>query len=166
MNRHYKREEYLNIISKMREVNPNIAISTDIIVGFPGETETDFEHTLELVREVGFDSAFTFLYSIRRGTPAASFDEQVPEEIKHDRFNRLVEEVNQFSGERNAARVGRVERVLVDGMSRNNESNVTGRTEQNKIVNFKGSSSLQGRIVEVEITSANTFSLEGKMKEC
>lgn len=166
MNRHYKREDYLNIISKMREVNPNIAISTDIIVGFPGETETDFEHTLELVREVGFDSAFTFLYSIRRGTPAASFDEQVPEEIKHDRFNRLVEEVNQFSGERNAARVGRVERVLVDGMSRNNESNVTGRTEQNKIVNFKGSSSLQGRIVEVEITSANTFSLEGKMKEC
>ena len=95
-----------------------------------------------------------------------SFDEQVPEEIKHDRFNRLVEEVNQFSGERNAARVGRVERVLVDGISRNNESNVTGRTEQNKIVNFKGSSSLQGRIVEVEITSANTFSLEGKMKEC
>ena len=103
MNRIYTREQYLQVVEKLRAAVPGITMSTDIIVGFPGETEEDFEETLDLVRTVRYDSAFTFLYSIRKGTPAENFEDQIPEEVKHERFNRLVELVNQISAEKNAA---------------------------------------------------------------
>ena len=108
MNRHYTREDYLEIVRKLREVDPDIAISTDIIVGFPGETEEEFEETLTLCEEVRYDSAFTFLYSVRKGTPAEKFENQIPEEIKHERFNRLVDVINRISAEKNAEYVGRI----------------------------------------------------------
>ena len=164
MNRHYTREDYLEIVRKLREVDPNIAISTDIIVGFPGETEEEFEETLTLCEEVRYDSAFTFLYSVRKGTPAEKFENQIPEEIKHERFNRLVDVINRISAEKNAEYVGRVEKVLVDGPSKNNSKTYGGRTESFKLVNFKGTPDMIGQVVDVLITGANTFSLEGEVK--
>ena len=163
MNRKYDRDRYLDLVRKLREVDPDMAISTDIIVGFPGETEEQFEDTLKLCREVGYDSAFTFLYSIRKGTPAAVMDDQIPEEIKHERFNRLCDEINSTSAIKNAAYVGRVLDVLCDGPSKRNSRSLSGRTDTFKLVNFKGDSDLQGKIVKVRITSSNTFSLEGEL---
>ncbi len=164
MNRHYTREDYLEIVRKLREVDPDIAISTDIIVGFPGETEEEFEETLTLCEEVRYDSAFTFLYSVRKGTPAEKFENQIPEEIKHERFNRLVDVINRISAEKNAEYVGRIEKVLVDGPSKNNSKTYGGRTESFKLVNFKGTPDMIGQVVDVLITGANTFSLEGEVK--
>ena len=164
MNRHYTREDYLEIVRKLREVDPDIAISTDIIVGFPGETEEEFEETLSLCEEVRYDSAFTFLYSVRKGTPAEKFENQIPEEIKHERFNRLVDVINRISAEKNAEYVGRIEKVLVDGPSKNNSKTYGGRTESFKLVNFKGTQDMIGQVVDVLITGANTFSLEGEVK--
>lgn len=163
MNRRYTREAYLELVKKLREVAPDIAISTDIIVGFPGETEEEFEETLTLCEEVRYDSAFTFLYSIRKGTPAAGYDNQVPEDIKHERFNRLVDVINRISAEKNAEYVGRIEKVLVDGPSKTNSRTYGGRTETFKLVNFKGSPEMIGKIVDVKITASNTFSLEGEV---
>lgn len=163
MNRRYTRERYLDLVNKLRRAVPGITISTDIIVGFPGESEEDFEETLSLVREVEYDSAFTFIYSVRKGTPAAEYDDQIPEEIKHRRFNRLVEAVNEGSARRNALYEGRVERVLVEGVSKKNEDALTGRTEGFKLVDFQGSRDLIGKIVDVEITEGKTFSLAGRV---
>ena len=163
MNRRYDRERYLDLVKKLREVDPDMAISTDIIVGFPGETEEQFEDTLSLCREVGYDSAFTFLYSIRKGTPAAVYEDQVPEEIKHERFNRLCDEINATSAVKNAAYVGRVLDVLCDGPSKRNSRSLSGRTDTFKLVNFRGDPGLQGKMVKVKITSSNTFSLEGEL---
>ena len=163
MNRRYDRERYLSLVKKLREVDPDMAISTDIIVGFPGETEEQFEDTLSLCREVGYDSAFTFLYSIRKGTPAAVYEDQVPEEIKHERFNRLCDEINATSAVKNAAYVGRVLDVLCDGPSKRNSRSLSGRTDTFKLVNFRGDPGLQGKMVKVKITSSNTFSLEGEL---
>lgn len=164
MNRHYTREDYLEIVRKLREVDPDIAISTDIIVGFPGETEEEFEETLTLCDEVRYDSAFTFLYSVRKGTPAEKFENQIPEEIKHERFNRLVDVINRISAEKNAEYVGRIEKVLVDGPSKNNSKTYGGRTESFKLVNFRGTPDMIGQVIDVLITGANTFSLEGEVK--
>ena len=164
MNRHYTREDYLEIVRKLREVDPDIAISTDIIVGFPGETEEEFEETLTLCEEVCYDSAFTFLYSVRKGTPAEKFENQIPEEIKHERFNRLVDVINRISAEKNAEYVGRIEKVLVDGPSKNNSKTYGGRTESFKLVNFRGTPDMIGQVIDVLITGANTFSLEGEVK--
>ena len=164
MNRHYTREDYLEIVRKLREVDPDIAISTDIIVGFPGETEEEFEETLTLCEEVRYDSAFTFLYSVRKGTPAEKFENQIPEEIKHERFNRLVDVINRISAEKNAEYVGRIEKVLVDGPSKNNSKTYGGRTESFKLVNFRGTPDMIGQVIDVLITGANTFSLEGEVK--
>jgi len=163
MNRRYTREKYLELVEKLRNAVPDIAISTDIIVGFPGETEEDFEETLSLVRAVKYDSAFTFLYSIRKGTPAAEYEDQIPEDVKHERFNRLVEAVNEESAVRNAAYVGRIERVLVEGVSKKDETTLSGRTEGFKLVDFPGSAELAGTMVDVEITEGRTFSLTGKL---
>lgn len=163
MNRRYTRENYLELVRKLREVDPDIAISTDIIVGFPGETEEEFEETLTLCEEVRYDSAFTFLYSIRKGTPAAKYENQIPEDIKHVRFNRLVDAINRISAEKNAEYVGRIEKVLVDGPSKTNSRTYGGRTETFKLVNFKGSPEMIGQIVDVKITASNTFSLEGEV---
>ncbi len=163
MNRKYTREHYLELVRKLKEAVPNITISTDIIVGFPGETEEEFEDTMTLVEEVGYDSAFTFLYSIREGTPAAKREDQVPEADKHARFNRLVESINNTSAEKNAAYVGRIEKVLVDGVSRSKENTYEGRTDGFKLVNFTGPAGLEGQIVDVKITASNTFSLLGEI---
>ena len=165
MNRHYDRAHYLELVRKIRAAVPEITISTDIIVGFPGETEEDFEDTLSLVREVEYDSAFTFLYSIRKGTPAEKFEDQIPEETKHARFNRLVEAVNEISERKNKAYWGRVEEVLVEGTSKTDENTLTGRTDGFKLVNFPGDAALIGSIVKVEITDAKTFSLMGRIVE-
>lgn len=163
MNRRYTREHYLQLVEKLRAAVPDIAISTDIIVGFPGETEEEFEETLTLVREVKYDSAFTFLYSIRTGTPAAEFEDQIPEEVKHARFNRLVDAVNEESMKKNAAYKGRIEKVLVEGISKKNDSTLTGRTEGFKLVDFEGDRSLIGSMVDVEIIEGKTFSLTGRI---
>lgn len=163
MNRKYMKEDYLRIIEKLKAAVPGMAISTDIIVGFPGETEEDFQETLDLVETVEYDSAFTFLYSIRRGTPAEHYAEQIPEEVKHARFNRLVEAVNRISAKKNAAYVGRVEQVLVEGTSKNNNLAYTGRTEGFKLINFQGTPDLVGKIVPVKVTAGKTFSLEGEV---
>ena len=165
MNRHYTRESYLEKVQKLRAVDPDIAISTDIIVGFPGETEEEFSETLSLCEEVRYDSAFTFLYSVRKGTPAEKFEDQIPEEVKHERFNRLVEVINRISAEKNAAYIGRIENVLVDGPSKHNSKTYGGRTESFKLVNFEGRPEMIGQIVAVEITDANTFSLVGRVVE-
>lgn len=163
MNRRYSREDYLELIRKLRAAVPDITISTDIIVGFPGETEEEFCETLSLVAEVEYDSAFTFLYSIRKGTPAEKYPDQIPEEVKHERFNRLVDLVNEISAKKNAAYVGRTEKVLVEGSSKNNELTYTGRTEGFKLINFDGSEDMIGKIVDVKVTCGKTFSLEGEV---
>lgn len=165
MNRKYTREKYLELVKKLRAAVPEITISTDIIVGFPAETEEEFEDTLSLVKEVQYDSAFTFLYSVRTGTPAAKYENQIPEAVKHERFNRLVDLVNRCSADRNAAYVGRVEQVLVEGLSKKNDTMLTGRTEGFKLVDFAGDKSLIGQMVDVEITQGRTFSLTGRIKE-
>ena len=163
MNRRYTREHYLELVSKLRSAVPEITLSTDIIVGFPGETEEDFQETLSLVRQVKYDSAFTFLYSVRQGTPAAQYEDQIPEDVKHERFNRLVDAVNQESMMKNAAYKGRVEKVLVEGVSKKNDETLTGRTEGFKLVDFAGDKSLIGQMVDMEITEGKTFSLTGRI---
>ena len=165
MNRRYTRESYLTIVRKLREACPDITISTDIIVGFPGETEEQFEETLSLVEEVRYDSAFTFLYSKRKGTPAAEYEDQIPEAVKHERFNRLVDAINRISAEKNAQYVGRIERVLCEGASKRNSHAMSGRTDGFKLVNFRGTEDMVGQFVDVEITEGKTFSLEGRVME-
>jgi len=162
MNRKYTKEGYLALVERLRDTVPDIAITTDIIVGFPGETEDDFEETLDLVRKVGFDSAFTFLYSIRKGTPAEKYTEQVPEDVKHERFNRLVDMVNRISAEKNSALVGQVTEVLTEGKSKTNPALFAGRTGGHKLVNFTANQDVTGQMVKVLITDSTTFSLTGE----
>ncbi|MGI6752432.1 MAG: tRNA (N6-isopentenyl adenosine(37)-C2)-methylthiotransferase MiaB [Anaerovoracaceae bacterium] len=162
MNRRYTKEEYLDLINRLRMVSPDIAITTDIIVGFPGETEEDFGHTLELIEEARFDSAFTFLYSVRKGTPAENYEDQVDEAVKHARFNRLVEKVNDLSLQKNKAMVGRVVQVLVEGKSKTDKHMYSGRTGGFKLVNFSGEEGLEGQLIQVEVIGSNTFSLWGR----
>ena len=165
MNRKYTREDYLKLIEKLRKTVPDITLSTDIIVGFPGETNEDFEETLSIVKEVEYDSAFTFIYSIRKGTPAEKFEDQIEESEKHRRFDLLVSAVNEISEKKNKAYQDRVEKVLVDGVSKNDKSTLTGRTDGFKLVNFAGKKELIGSIVDVRITDAKTFSLFGEVIE-
>lgn len=165
MNRKYTREDYLKLIEKLRKTVPDITLSTDIIVGFPGETNEDFEETLSIVKEVEYDSAFTFIYSIRKGTPAEKFEDQIEESEKHRRFDLLVSAVNEISEKKNKAYQDRVEKVLVDGVSKNDKSTLTGRTDGFKLVNFAGKKELIGSIVDVKITDAKTFSLFGEVIE-
>ena len=165
MNRKYTREDYLKLIEKLRKTVPDITLSTDIIVGFPGELNEDFEETLSIVKEVEYDSAFTFIYSIRKGTPAEKFEDQIEESEKHRRFDLLVNAVNEISEKKNKAYQDRVEKVLVDGVSKNDKSTLTGRTDGFKLVNFAGKKELIGSIVDVKITDAKTFSLFGEVVE-
>lgn len=162
MSRHYDKEMYLDLVRRIKSKIPGVAISTDIIIGFPGETEEDFQETLSLVNEVEYDSAFTFIYSKRKGTPAFDMDDQISEEVKHDRFNRLVEAVNACSRKRNLSYLGRTVEVLVEGFSKNNENTVTGRTRSGKLVNLSGGAELIGELVNVKIIKANSFSLVGE----
>ena len=138
MRRTYDRERYLRLVAKLRDAIPGLALGTDVIVGFPGETEDDFRETLEVVEEVRYDSAFTFIYSPRQGTEAAAMPDQVPDEVKHERLERLVDVVQRLASERNAERVGTIEEVLVEGWSRTDASLLRGRTRRNTTVNFTG----------------------------
>lgn len=166
MNRHYTKEQYLELVTQLKANIPAIAITTDIIVGFPGETEEDFLETLDIVQKVEYDSAFTFLYSVREGTPAAKMTEhQVPENVKHERFNRLLSTLNEISARKNADYEGKIVEVLVEGESKNDASKLMGRTRSSKLVNFPGSKDLIGQLVQIKITAAKTFSLNGIVVE-
>jgi tRNA-2-methylthio-N6-dimethylallyladenosine synthase len=160
MRRTYSRERYLGLVDEMRAAIPDLALSTDLIVGFPGETEEDFGETLSAVEEVGFDSAFTFVYSPRAGTEAAARTDQVPDDLKRDRIERLVEVVQRVATERNATRVGNVEEVLVEGPSRTDPSFLRGRTRRNMAVNFTGDAA-PGDLVNVRIERATSQTLGG-----
>jgi tRNA-2-methylthio-N6-dimethylallyladenosine synthase len=160
MRRTYGRERYLRLVDELREAIPDLALTTDLIVGFPGETEDDFRETVEVVEEVGFDGAFTFVYSPRAGTEAAAMDEQIPEEVKRDRIQRLVDVVQRVAAARNAERVGGVEEVLVEGTSRTDASLLRGRTRRNTTVNFRGTATA-GELVDVRIEGATSTTLRG-----
>ncbi|MBZ9687864.1 tRNA (N6-isopentenyl adenosine(37)-C2)-methylthiotransferase MiaB [Clostridium estertheticum] len=162
MNRHYDRDQYLELVKNIKNVLPSVGLSTDIIVGFPGETEEDFAETLSLMEEVKFDLAFMYLYSKRKGTPADEMLEQIPDKIKHERFNRLIEVVNRTSKEKNKEYVGKIVEVLVEGFSKNDKSKLTGRTRTGKLVNFEGNYKAIGELVSVQITNAHSFSLMGE----
>ena len=148
------------LAEKMRAAIPDLAFGTDIIVGFPGETDDDFRETLEVVEELGYDSAYTFVYSPRVGTEAAAMPDQVPHEVKIERMERLVEVVQHGAHERNVARIGCVEQVLVEGSSRTDETLLRGRTRRNTMVNFTGSAQ-PGELVDVRIESATSTTLRG-----
>ena len=163
MNRHYTREYYLDLVKKIKEEIPGVTLTTDIIVGFPGETEEDFQETLELVKEVGYSSAFTFIYSRRNNTPADMMLNQVSEEDKHHRFNRLVAAVNERVIAQNKAEEGNILEVLVEGNSKNDAEKLTGRTRTGRLVNFTGEGISAGDIVNVKITRAQNFSLIGEV---
>ena len=160
MRRTYSRERYLKLAGELRAAIPDLALSTDIIVGFPGETEDDFRETLEVVEEVGFDSAFTFVYSPRAGTDAAAMTDQIPDEVKRERIERLVELVQRIAAERNESRVGLIEEVLVEGPSRTDPSYLRGRTRRNTTVNFVGDAQA-GELVDVRIERATSTTLGG-----
>ena len=165
MNRRYTKEEYLEKIEKVKREIPGIALSTDVIVGFPTETNEDFEETLDVLRSVEFDTIFSFIYSRREGTPAAKLDFVLSDEEIHDNFNRLLEVQNEISKRKNEAYIGRIERVLVDGVSKNDSETLSGRCDSSKIVNFKGGRELIGKYVDVKITEAHTWSLNGILYE-
>lgn len=162
MNRHYTREQYLELVKMIKEEIPNVGFTTDIIVGFPGETEEDFKETLSLVKEVEYDSAFTFIYSRRKYTPADEMENQIDDAVKHERFNRLVDTINEIVARKNKEFEGKVVEVLVEGTSKNDESRLTGRTRSGKLVNFTGDFNNIGKLVNVKITKAQSFSLTGE----
>lgn len=161
MNRKYTREDYINLVDKLKKAVPDIAITTDIIVGFPGETEEDFKETLDLVERVRYDSAFTFLYSIREGTYAANMKNQIPDDVKHERFQRLLDTLYPIFYENNIPYKDKVVDVLVEEVSKNDENVLSGRTRTGKLVHFQGSKDLIGKIVDVKIDEIKSFTLEG-----
>jgi tRNA-2-methylthio-N6-dimethylallyladenosine synthase len=161
MRRTYSRERYLQLVERLRDAIPDLALGTDIIVGFPGETEADFDETLEVIEAVGYDSAYTFVYSPRSGTEAAAMPDQVPEDVKHERIERLVELVQRIGRERNRARIGLTEEVLVEGPSRTDAARLRGRTRRNTTVNFVGEASA-GQLVAVAIDDATSTTLSGR----
>lgn len=157
MNRHYDKEKYLDLVERLREYVPDISITTDIIVGFPGETEEDFQETLDVVRKVRYDSAFTFIYSKRTGTPAAAMEDQIPEEVSKDRLNRLLKEVQEIARETCGRYEGTVQEVLVEQINREDENLVTGRMGNNMLVHFPGCENLIGKIVSVKLLESKGF---------
>lgn len=166
MNRKYTKEQYLDLVEKLKKNIDGLVLTTDIIVGFPGETEEDFLDTLDLVSKVEYDSAFTFIYSVRRGTPAAEFQEQISDEVKHERFNRLVDLINSISERKNKEYKDKMVEVLVEGPSKTDESKLMGRTRTGKLVNFYGGdSSIIGKLVNVKITEPQTWTLIGEFVE-
>lgn len=163
MNRQYTKEHYLELVDKIRNTIPDISITTDIIVGFPGETEEDFEDTLDVVRKAKYDSAFTFIYSKRSGTPAAKMPDQVSEEVVHERFDRLLKVVNETAREQNGKLAGNTELVLVEEIDEKDASMVTGRLSNNSVVHFKGDASLIGKIVPVVLEESKGFYYLGRL---
>ena len=163
MNRGYTKEEYLEKLDKVKKRIPDLSLSTDVIVGFPTETNEDFEDTIDVLKKAEFDTIFSFIYSKREGTPAAKMDFVLTEDEIHKNFNRLLEVQNEISKKKNDKYVGKVFKVLVDGVSKNNDKMLSGRTDTSKIVNFEGDVSLKGQYVDVKITEAHTWSLNGEL---
>ena len=164
MNRKYTKEQYLNLVEKMKAGIPNLTLSTDIIVGFPGETDEEFEDTLDVVKKVKFEQVYMFIYSRRVGTPGDKMENQVPEEQKHVRFDKLKALVERQIAENNKKYVGTTQKVLVEGTSKNNDDMLTGRTDSNKVVIFEGDKSLIGSIIELKIVSEHMWYLKGELK--
>ena len=165
MNRHYNKEQYLVLVEKLRKAIPDIGITTDIIVGFPGETEEDFLETLDVVKKARYDSAFTFIYSKRSGTPAAKMPDQVPEDVVKDRFDRLLSVINEISREKTAVLEGTTQEVLIEEENKKIEGYVSGRLSNNSVVHFKASKDDIGKIVHVYLKEAKGFYYMGEMVE-
>jgi len=166
MNRGYTRQKYLDLVKRVQQAIPGISLTTDIIVGFPGESEDDFYQTLDLVKEVEFDGAFTFCYSRLRGTKAAAFKDQVPEEVKKERLNRLIQLQREILERRNKSFIGQEFEILVEGFSRKNPAELQGRTRTNKVVIFKGRADLIGKFIRVRIADSSQWALRGETLEC
>ena len=159
-----QKEQYLNLVKKMKSKIPNLTLSTDIIVGFPGETNDEFEDTLDVVRKVKFEQVYMFIYSRRVGTPAEKQENQIPEEEKHKRFNQLKALVESQIQENNQKYIGTIQKVLVEGESKNNKALLTGRTDSNKVVIFEGEKQLIGQVIELKIVSEHMWYLKGETK--
>ena len=163
MNRKYTKEQYLNLVEKMKNRIPNLTLSTDIIVGFPGETDEEFEDTLEVVEKVGFEQVYMFIYSRRVGTPGDKMQNQIPEDIKHKRFDKLKALVESQIEENNKKYIGTTQKILVEGESKNNSNMLSGRTESNKVVIFEGSKELIDKIINIKIISQHMWYLKGEI---
>jgi tRNA-2-methylthio-N6-dimethylallyladenosine synthase len=163
MKRGYTALEYKSIIRRLRAARPDISLSSDFIVGFPGETAEDFERTMKLVEDIGFDHSFSFVYSSRPGTPAADLPDETPQSLKLERLQRLQAAIDANAARISQAMVGTVQRVLVDGHARKDASELSGRTDNNRVVNFAGADRLLGNFVDVRITAALPHSLRGEV---
>lgn len=163
MNRHYTKEQYLTLVDKIHKNIPDMALTTDIIVGFPGETEEDFLETMDVVQKVGYDSAFTFIYSKRTGTPAAAMEEQIPEDVIKDRFDRLLKEVQTISAQKTEKLSGTVQKVLVEQRNEHDDTLLTGRLSNNAVVHFAGNERLIGHIMDVKLTECKGFYYLGEV---
>ncbi len=164
MNRRYTAEKYLETLDYLREKMPDVTVTSDMIVGFPGESDADFEETMKMIDRAGFDMIFSFIYSPRKGTPAARMENQVPEAVTHARFDRMLERQNAIGLEKNRELVGKTLRVLCDGESKNDPASVCGRTEGNKLVFWRGDPAAKGSFVRVRITGAEPFALQGELQ--
>ena len=165
MNRRYTKEQYLDLVEKMKARIPNLTLSTDIIVGFPGETEEDFEDTLDVIRKVNYEQVYMFIYSRRVGTPGDKMENQIPEDVKHERFNRLKALVEMQIAEKNKTYIGTTQYVLVEGKSKNNDNMLTGRTDSNKVVIFEGEDGDIGKLLPIEIVSEHMWYLKGRVEK-
>lgn len=163
MNRKYTKEQYLDLVDKMKSRIPNLTLSTDIIVGFPEETEEDFQDTLDVVHKVNFEQVFMFIYSRRVGTPADKMEKQIPEEVKHERFDRLKSLVEAQIVKNNKKYIGTIQDIIVEGRSKTNNNMLTGRTDSNKVINFEGDDSLIGKAIKIKITSEHMWYLRGEV---
>lgn len=163
MNRTYSKDDYLHLVDKIRTKIPDVSLTTDLIIGFPGETEQDNEDTIEVIKKTQFDQCYIFKYSRRAGTKAAEMPNQVEESVKTERFNKVLEEINNSSKNKNAKYLDTIQKVLVEGRSKTDENKFTGRTDTNKIVNFEGDSSMIGKLINIKITDYTSFALEGKL---
>ncbi len=164
MNRKYTKEQYLNLVQKMKERIPNLTLSTDIIVGFPGETDKEFEDTLDVVKKVKFEQVYMFIYSRRIGTPGDKMENQIPDEVKHKRFDKLKALVESQIEENNKKYINTIQDVLVEGTSKNNSNLLSGRTDSNKVVVFEGTNNLIGKMVKLKIVSEHMWYLKGKLE--
>jgi tRNA-2-methylthio-N6-dimethylallyladenosine synthase len=163
MKRGHQRQDYIDKINRLRAVRPNLSMSSDFIIGFPGETDAEFEDTMALIEEIGFDMCFSFIYSKRPGTPAADLPDDIPTEIKKQRLQRLQKRINQMAAKISSDMVGTVQTVLVEGLSKKDQLQVKGRTENNRVVNFTAHPRLAGQFVDVLITEALPNSLRGRL---
>ncbi len=165
MNRRYTKEQYLELVEKMKARIPKLTLSTDIIVGFPGETEEDFEDTLDVIRKVNYEQVYMFIYSRRVGTPGDKMENQVPEQVKHERFNRLKALVEMQIAEKNKTYIGTTQYVLVEGKSKNNDNMLTGRTDSNKVVIFDGKDGDIGKLLPIRIVSEHMWYIKGRVEK-